>query len=313
MFLTVEVHCTWPCLSNRVCYFVTQEDENKEEQDRLTETSDNVTKENTNTLRKQYQPLIDDLKSWVDAQENLDIYQYSAIAANCKQFKRSKCLDGYRMAAVIFIQCYGLTQILHWYFLPDTERHKEWCNIYGSSDSWKLGGHLTLLACSFAIFISLLIYNGICELNTQGIYSWGHNQPCFIDKGWIATGMSINLMVLVYSWLISVIVLFYSDNPLDMVLNSVAIYFIVELDDEAVFASDFQRINEWLDTHYDDCIDDYYENYVREGNTKQYYGKCDKYNIWIIKLVNFIGDRYYNRWFLLPYAFISPLYIFICY
>ena len=98
-----------------------------------------------------------------------------------------------------------------------------------------------------------------------------------------------------------------------MVLNSVAIYFIVELDDEAVFASDFQQIKQWLDIHYDDFIDDYYEKHIQNENTKDCHSKCDNVYVWIIKFMNIIGNRKYNQWFLLPWSVIAPVYILICY
>ena len=44
----------------------------------------------------------------------------------------------------------------------------------------------------------------------------------------------------------SFVVIFFSDNSLDMVLNSVALFFIVELDDLLVTQSDYERIYNYI-------------------------------------------------------------------
>merc|ERR1711994_263959 len=47
----------------------------------------------------------------------------------------------------------------------------------------------------------------------------------------------------------SFMVVFFSDNSLDMILNSVALFFVVELDDLLVKGSDYQRIGDYIREH----------------------------------------------------------------
>merc|ERR1711971_765126 len=121
------------------------------------------------------------------------------------------------------------------------------------------------LAVLLSIFISLSLYNQICSLGTAGMYSWNVDQPCFISKFWIGFGMLINLYVISYSWFVSIGILHFSDNTYDMLLNSIALHFVLTLDNEMVFDSSYKHIDDWLTRDYAEYIDD--------RNTKRQYSK----------------------------------------
>ena len=65
------------------------------------------------------------------------------------------------------------------------------------------------------------------------------HQPCFVSKFWIGFGSLINLYVISYSWFVSIGILHFSDNTFDMILNSLALYFLVDLDHEMVVAPQY--------------------------------------------------------------------------
>ena len=73
----------------------------------------------------------------------------------------------------------------------------------------------------------------------------------FISTFWLQAGFTVNVIVSIVAVYGSFVVIFFSDDSLDMVLNSVALFFIVELDDLLVNDSDYERIG------------DYIENYVK--------------------------------------------------
>ena len=73
-------------------------------------------------------------------------------------------------------------------------------------------------------------------------YQWGSDQPEFVSKIWVALGFYINLFSLLLSWFCSTVIIFYTDNLLDMILNSVAVLFIIQIDDDIVTFSDYENI-----------------------------------------------------------------------
>merc|ERR1712176_353299 len=98
-----------------------------------------------------------------------------------------------------------------------------------------------------------------------------------------------NCIVILSSWFATVMVLYLTEFPTDMVLNSLALYFIVDLDDEAVYFGDYKKLANWIELEYDDFIDEYYNN-LHEKKRK----RCTTMNGFshcCIKVVHFIGNR----------------------
>lgn len=73
-------------------------------------------------------------------------------------------------------------------------------------------------------------------------YQWGSQQPPFVNNMWVAIGLWTNIIVLCMSWFCASIIIYVSTNLLDMVLNAVAILFMITLDDEMVTFSDYNNI-----------------------------------------------------------------------
>lgn len=69
----------------------------------------------------------------------------------------------------------------------------------------------------------------------------------FINIVWLQLGFTVNVIVSIIAVYGSFIVIFFSDNSLDMVLNSVALFFIVELDDLLVNDNDYERIGDYIE------------------------------------------------------------------
>ena len=264
-----------------------------------------------NILRQQYEEQIMELKSWVNDQTDLDFYQFIAIRYATRTVSM---LDFYRVIALVCLQEWAVLYVLNQEISElksSNEWHvKGWCDTSGRIDGRQL-------ATVLSVFVSMTFYNEILNLRTRGLYSWTE-QPCFVSKYWIALGMLLNCVVVLTAWVSSVLILYLADNPLDMVLNSLALYFIVELDDEFVYFGDYKKLANWIEVEYDDFIDRYYEN--QYGSKQQ---KCCATNVictiirckseFYIKIVRFIGNRKYNVFFLLPFAFICPMFMIICY
>ena len=102
--------------------------------------------------------------------------------------------------------------------------------------------------------------------------------------------------------------MYTSEDALDMVLNSVALYFIVEVDDNAVFFNEYKKLKKWIDVHYDDWIDDVYQQQQVEPN--KLLQKCYDF---VINIAHFMANRRYGRFIFLPIAFVAPIYMLVCF
>ena len=58
----------------------------------------------------------------------------------------------------------------------------------------------------------------------------------------VAIGFYANLIVLILCWLCSSLIIFASKDMLEMVLNSVAVLFMITIDDEIVAFSDYENV-----------------------------------------------------------------------
>lgn len=125
---------------------------------------------------------------------------------------------------------------------------------------WTLSNHdhvaLTqVLSVMFAIYISFKMGGLIIDISSKGLYTMNlytmKNCPPFINKYWVLTGKYINIIALLLAIYGSYIVLYTTDDILDVILNSVALFFILEVDDYILDSTDYQRIQEWFEKDYD--------------------------------------------------------------
>ena len=65
---------------------------------------------------------------------------------------------------------------------------------------------------------------------------------------WFGLGAVINAISLIWSGLVSVIVVFYSETALDVILNSLALFFIFDIDDQLVDKYDYERNKNTFET-----------------------------------------------------------------
>ena len=121
--------------------------------------------------------------------------------------------------------------------------------------------HLRLKILSF-LFSAFLALISIDHLNNieKGLYknlSFGINLK-WVNSLWLRFGLSINIVVSIIAVYGSFLVVFFSDNSLDMILNSVALFFIVELDNILVQKTDYKKIMKYIESqeYKNEVIDD---------------------------------------------------------
>jgi len=102
---------------------------------------------------------------------------------------------------------------------------------------------LKILAFLFATFLAFFCFDRLTGVE-QGMYrkmKYAQNVN-FLNIIWLRVGFSINVIASILAVYGSFMVVFFSVNSLDMILNSVALFFVVELDDLLVHQSDYKRI-----------------------------------------------------------------------
>jgi len=72
----------------------------------------------------------------------------------------------------------------------------------------------------------------------------------FVNSYWLKIGLYVNVFASIFAVYGAFIVVFFSDNALDIVLNSVALFFVVELDDLLVKTGDYERIESYLNVYH---------------------------------------------------------------
>merc|ERR1719317_163965 len=75
--------------------------------------------------------------------------------------------------------------------------------------------------------------------------------PPFIKRGWVFFGMYTNVLCAMMSIYASYIVIYRGEEILDLVLNSVALFFVIEVDDFMLNKMDYRRVKDWYALHFD--------------------------------------------------------------
>ena len=125
-----------------------------------------------------------------------------------------------------------------------------WGNLCDIKESWT-GERLTVKLINKFVASVLALYT-YQFLNTR-VYLWKMKPTYRLLKKnlsfavmrrpvWSAIGVITNAVALAMCGVVSVIVIYSSETPIDTVLNSVALYFIVDIDDLLVDKYDFNRL-----------------------------------------------------------------------
>ena len=157
-----------------------------------------------------------------------------------------------------------------------------------------------------------LSYTTIRELSdTKGMYAYillkGFNAP-WIDHGWLYFGFVVNTVAAVTAVWGSFFIIFWTEHAVDMVLNSVALFFLVELDDLLVDGRDYDKIETEL-------LDEEAFEKRRKPTGRMKTGICGTVGDWIVTLIVFMvgGPFQVLRLITIVLCVFVPFYIAICY
>mmetsp|Transcript_33759 Transcript_33759/g.54015 ORF Transcript_33759/g.54015 Transcript_33759/m.54015 type:complete len:330 (-) Transcript_33759:87-1076(-) len=194
-----------------------------------------------------------------DNEDEFDIYQLQAFRSQTREgFKQ--CLAYY--SNIIKAVLCALTQIFGIIVISiDTVESglnsKKWCNPMQYDETGGLILHHLVLKVLAFLFSSFLAYYSMEALEAidKGMYrnlNYAENLQ-WINQIWLRVGFSINLFVAIIAVYGSFLVIHFSESSQDMVLNSVALFFIVELDDLLVRRKDYEQIEEFVRGQVEDA------------------------------------------------------------
>eukprot|EP01084_Bolivina_argentea_P171053 296352_1 len=249
----------------------------------------------------QYDDTVDQIHEWCSAQENLDVYQMNSFYSGIGNV-RSQAINYYKTAMVLFIQTGGAGYLAYNGFSKNFKTGSSFCKIDDI-------GPLSWMAMAFTGFISLTLQDQLTEISVQGVYRFKKNLPPFFNAFWLSLGIFINIFVLINSWVVSMLVIFISTNPMDMILNSVAVYFIIELDDMMVNRVDYEFVDVWLKDELDMWMRAKYEKRRKVGYE---IGCTDRVGKCILGCAS-VTEISCVKWIIRIFAVITPIFVFLCF
>merc|ERR1719474_1937610 len=190
-----------------------------------------------------------------DNGDDFDFYQLMAFHSNtqCNAKDRLKYWMLVIKACICAVtQVLGMLIIMIDFVLNGLEERDEVCNppVFEGMQSYEVLYDvfgLKILALLFSTFLAFFCFDRLTDVE-QGMYwkmKYAQNVP-FLNYVWLRIGFSINVIASTLAVYGAFLVVYFSTDSLDMILNSVALFFVVELDDLLVKVSDYQRIGDYI-------------------------------------------------------------------
>ncbi len=133
----------------------------------------------------------------------------------------------------------------------------------------KILGYLKLLATLFSLYIGVQMISLIKVRKCDGMYEHIAFSPPFLASEWLYLGLYANLFALITSIYGSFFIIYSAQNAVDMVLNCVALYFVMDLDGFIIDHFDYVRVNNFMKNEFkfnEYYNDDWYDH--DEGNVR---------------------------------------------
>mmetsp|Transcript_19018 Transcript_19018/g.30267 ORF Transcript_19018/g.30267 Transcript_19018/m.30267 type:complete len:290 (-) Transcript_19018:65-934(-) len=185
------------------------------------------------------------IKHYADENSDFDIYQLCAFdKENCNK-------KTYRLTLVKAIFCLILQAptLLYVIYVQMAESEKKLCNIDPAHLSYQSVCD-KFLAFGYSFFLGFYIVELFRSNGYRGMYCILfrnlQNKPEFINGTWIRIGGYYNILLSNIAIVASYVLVFLSTSVLDMVLNCVALFFVVELDDLLVTKYDYYKISYFI-------------------------------------------------------------------
>ena len=212
--------------------------------------------------------------------EGVDIYQVVAFQCQCRPPKKTWKLfekgdnmlcnrlrehihefkydifyyNIFKALVTFFVQIASVLVLMDYAF--DTirkEADKDFCDQSGAA------GPKTM-AVSYTTYLSLILWSTVQQGRTAGFYAYCNKDDSEFDEGiyklvnytWLTVGRTLCHGVILSAFSLSFMIIFYTTDPMDIILNAVALLFIAEIDNTVVTPNDYEDMKDWLDENQEE-------------------------------------------------------------
>ena len=180
--------------------------------------------------------------------QDLDIYQMCAWVSHRDLGTFTKATYYVKAICCWCIQFVGLMLFIYVQLDPFMDHPEEFCRMGSDTSAAK---ETKTLSVMFAFYIALKTGGSIHDINSSGLYTmnpWnGDDCPPFVSRTWVFFGLYTNVAVTVASLLGSYLVLYHSGDVLDTILNSLALFFVADMDNFMMSQKDYRRVYNWFE------------------------------------------------------------------
>jgi len=191
--------------------------------------------------------VIQHLRECAQRREYLDIYQMVAFRLHNRghyTFSDYKAIG--QAVLAMFTQTIGITVVLGEEILRAHGHDDPVCR---KESPWTI----KIMSLLFCMAILVLCYHHYIRFSHYGMYRVNavdyRNKPDFINPYWIMLGRFVNVTVLLMVLWGAFSLIYYSVDPTEIVLNAMAMFFILELANLFVNDRDYQEMAEFLQTY----------------------------------------------------------------
>eukprot|EP01084_Bolivina_argentea_P114622 204024_1 len=197
--------------------------------------------------------LCDKFTEEIADEENVDVYQLCAVICAVDQHIKQasdtrKCekICYYSKAIICFcFQTIILAMMVVQYSINSYNKQQDEEMKYNTDE-------MKITSAFFAsLYISFSIVTWWLDIELNGLYVIEHreyfiNCPNYVNKWWIYIGLHANGLTLLFGLIGSNILLFWASDAFDVILNCVAVFFMVQIDNEIVGTSDYENLRNWI-------------------------------------------------------------------
>eukprot|EP01084_Bolivina_argentea_P173684 300864_1 len=195
------------------------------------------------------------IKDFLEANEGLDIYQMFAFKSATHQYDGGfkgwlfYLIDLIRVLLMAFVQIASVV-VLYVYAITNEKSSstRGWCDGNGETTARIMAiSYSYILSSVFGVLFFQLetgFYKHLHSLTQGGFSDYGYS---FLSTSWLTFGKVINYTVLLNACYLSFCVILMSEEPLDIILNSMALLFILDLDNMVVSNRDYNDVLEFFE------------------------------------------------------------------
>lgn len=189
------------------------------------------------------------IKQDFESFKGLDIYQMTALASKNEEDSCVKCCYYFKSIVLFIMQTTILSAIIY-------QNYPHSNNITERENEQEIETDIITIICGFLFssFISINFWKIFWNIDHKGLYKiWAKtfdDCPIYVNPYWIFIGLYINFINLFISLIAFNVIIIHNqsqNNILEMILNCIAIFFMLFIGEIMIDDDDYDKINKiWI-------------------------------------------------------------------